>query len=347
MPKPTLTVLIDYKEQFYCAHKKTQRFTDLERTGALFAQAGIEQVVRRFEDLDFAREDFRDQPVWYQSSQDRGLHYKSFIEDVLLGLQLQGAVLLPAFHLFRAHHNKVFLEILRDLSGAPRIQRLRSLRFGTYEAFDRVADSLPYPQVLKGAAGDSGRAVRLVTSPRQARREARRLSYAFTPGDELDNLKKSIQYRDWVPHSRYRCKFIAQPFVPGLENDFRVQAYGHRDGPHYVVMRREIHPRSINASGGKGARTWPEHLPDGLLDLAEEVFQRFPAPFASMDLMHDGHDLYLGEVQYLRYGTYATTHAPHVWQRRDGAWHRVVGPRQWEAELVQAVIWYLEEQPWK
>ena len=72
-------------------------------------------VVKHFFEIDFRKESYKNKWVIYQSSEDPELHYKDYIEDVLLTLKIQGAKLIPNFDYFRAHHNKVFMEFLRDV----------------------------------------------------------------------------------------------------------------------------------------------------------------------------------------------------------------------------------------
>lgn len=43
------------------------------------------------------------------SSEDNGYHYKDYIEDIILGLYLQGAILLPEYKYLRANNNKVYM----------------------------------------------------------------------------------------------------------------------------------------------------------------------------------------------------------------------------------------------
>ena len=94
----------------------------------------------------------------------------------------------------------MFLELLRDISGDPVLQSVRARHFGTFEAFEKVAGDLDYPAVLKGAAGDSGRAVRLARTPKEALSAARALSW--TP----------------APRSLWRT-LIRRAIVPGLTPD--------------------------------------------------------------------------------------------------------------------------------
>ncbi|MBM4370236.1 MAG: hypothetical protein FJ098_01180 [Deltaproteobacteria bacterium] len=332
-----ITVLVDYKGQLYCPHKRSSVTTDLEATARHFAAAGWRQVVRRFEEVDFRTEDFRGRWVLYQSSQDRGLSYRSYIEDVVLGLHLQGARLLPPYHLLRAHHNKVFMEILRDLSPDPALRTLRARSFGTLEDFARAAGKLRYPVVLKRAAGDSGTGVRLARSAREAVDHARRLSRTPYPGDLWENVQKTLRIPGFTANSRHRGKFIVQEFVPGLDRDFKCLAFGDR----FFWEQRGARPGDFRASGSKVKRIWPREEPPGLLDFFERAFHAFGAPWASIDVMYDGRTFHLGEIQFLRFGTKPLKEAPHYWQRGPGGWERVDEVRCWEEELVRAALQHM------
>ena len=338
---PEITVLIDYKGQLYCPHKRTAQATDLAHTERLFAAQGIRQVVRNFEDLDLRTEDFRDRWVLYQSSQDPGLHYKSYIEDVILALHLQGARLMPEFHLFRAHHNKVFMELLRDICGEPALQSVRARHFGTFDAFDKVADDLQYPVVLKAAAGDSGRGVRLARNANEARDAARILSWTPAPRSLRLNLVRKATVAGFRPDSWRRGKFIVQDFIPGLDRDYKCLAFGDR----YFWEERGTRPGDFRASGSAVERVWPKEEPPGLLDFLETAFRTFDAPWASIDVMHDGAAFHLGEIQFLRFGTKPLKEVPHHWRRGDGgAWERVDEVRIWEEELVRAAVQFMNRR---
>ncbi len=91
--------------------------------------------IRSFVDIDFIRHSYTDSWVLYQSSEDPDLLYKGYLEDILFGMQLQGAKLIPTLEFFRAHHNKVFMEVLRNVRGPKRIQNIRAWTFGTLEEF--------------------------------------------------------------------------------------------------------------------------------------------------------------------------------------------------------------------
>jgi glutathione synthase/RimK-type ligase-like ATP-grasp enzyme len=279
--------------------------------------------------------------VLYQSSQDVGLYYKDFIEDVVLGLERQGARLIPPFHLFRAHHNKVFMEILRDLTPVPQVRSLRSKGYGTYEEFarDLEADRVPLPAVIKPASGDSGRGVALVHTPSQARRAVRDLTLVLDRDTAWKNVYRTVFTQGWQLDSFRRRKFIVQEYVPGLDHDWKTIAFG----PKYFVTVRPTRPGDFRASGSRGERTYPTSLPDGLLDFLEAAFTAFRAPYASIDVMYDGRRFYLGEIQFVRFGTGAVIRCPHHWRRQDGRWRRIEGRREWEPELAECLAHYIEQ----
>lgn len=116
-----LLILLDYRSHFYSSTRARGDTMDVEAVKAGFEQLGYSVLVQHYSDLNFCNSNWTDTLVLYQSSEDPSLLYKDYIEDVLLGLQTQGAILIPRFEKFRAHHNKVFMEILRKtipVSGA-------------------------------------------------------------------------------------------------------------------------------------------------------------------------------------------------------------------------------------
>ncbi|MCP4199209.1 MAG: hypothetical protein GY762_18850 [Proteobacteria bacterium] len=336
-----ILVLVDYKGELYCPHKRTAITTNLKSTARFFEEAGYVQTVQHFEDVDFRQESYKGVPVLYQSSQDGELYYKGYIEDILLGLYLSSAMLIPDFFKFRAHHNKVFQEVLRDI-GALGIsaKRLRSFSFGTYESFAKKAASLAYPVVLKPAAGDSSDNVYLVHNPKQALNAARRLSRTWSLNDVMTNLHFTMTRPGFQPASYHRGKIIAQEYVPDLDHDFKILAFGGR----YFVEKRGVRAGDFRASGSSVTRVWPESLPVQILDSAEQLFKTCDVPYASIDILFDGKNAFLGEVQFLRFGTKPLVEAPHYWKRTSSEWKLIRGNYSWEEELVRAVVWFLKHR---
>ena len=336
-----IIVLVDYNEQFYCPHKRTSVTTDLNKTANLFSQSGYLQEIKHFEEIDFRNDDYKDIPILYQSSQDRGLFYKNYIEDIILGLQLQGARLIPDFLKFRAHHNKLFQEVMRSIGlFGDEASQLKSFCFSTYETFSKYADSLPYPVVIKASSGDTGTNVRLARNKKEALKIAEKLSRSFMVEDFLDNLFLRFSKKGHKPQSTHRGKIIAQEFVPGLDRDYKILAFGDR----YFVDLRMVRPGDFRASGSKQPRVWPKSFPTEILDFTERIFKKCRTPYASIDVLFDGKQVYLSEIQFLRFGTKPLINAPHYWRRNQDAWQVVEERCNWEEELVRTIILHLDSE---
>ena len=115
MIKREILLITDYRNQFYESVRSHGASMDLARMEKYFSNRGYNLKVMQFREIDFQSNDYKGYSILYQSSEDRGLLYKDYIEDILLGLDMQGAHLIPDFPKFRAHHNKVFMEILRNI----------------------------------------------------------------------------------------------------------------------------------------------------------------------------------------------------------------------------------------
>ena len=90
-----------------------------------FIKRGCTVEYLNYPDLDFRNGDYKKAFVLYTSSEDDDLFYKSYIEDIIFGLELQGAYTIPSFKYLKAHHNKVFMEILRDQSNLQKIKTIK------------------------------------------------------------------------------------------------------------------------------------------------------------------------------------------------------------------------------
>src|SRR3989344_1496474 len=130
-------LLTDYREQFYSSTKYRGAAVDLRKLKDYFKISGLELIVMPLSEVNFRTQYFKDRWVLYQSSEDPGLFYKSYIDDIVTGLLIQGAKLIPNIHQFKAHHNKHFMEILRDTYNLDEIKNIQAKRFGTYEDYLR------------------------------------------------------------------------------------------------------------------------------------------------------------------------------------------------------------------
>lgn len=335
LAKP-LIILVDYRGAFSWKASNSRNFAslDLDQLKRAFAAQECAVEVRPFPSLDFRREDFRGQWVLLTSSEDPGLLYKSYIEDVVLALRMQGAKLIPGYEHLRAHHNKAFGELMRDVLGGAALHSIRSRVFGTYEDFAR--ESLDYPMVFKMSSGCGSAGVQLASNPAVGRQVARRLSQSVFLMEGVKEIVKRIIRREYVPRSLHRRKFISQTFVNNLEGDYKILVYGKK----FYCLARANRPNDFRASGS-GRFSYPDCVAEDILNYASEVFQKFDCPCASFDVAYNGQRCHLLEFQFVCFGTYTIENAPHYFRRSPSGWEMVVGKSIVEEEFANCVVEFI------
>lgn len=329
-------ILLDYRNTFYSSTKEVAGSMDVQKIKDLFKEDGYDVEIERFSNVDLRSDKYRGSFILYQSSEDPNLYYKDYIEDILLGLNLRGAILIPDFHKFRAHHNKVFMEILRDISGFSPIQNIASEKYGVLSEFEGSLKKHAFPFVIKSGFGSKSSGVCLARS----KKEALWLACKITKSYSLINLKRLVSgilnRKGYKPISNYRKKFIVQDFVPGLSHDYKILIYDNR----FYVLRRENRPGDFRASGS-GLLSSPKNVPSDLLDYAEKVFTFFNVPFISLDIAVQDKNFFLLEFQFLSFGQYALEHSSFFFRRESTQWAKVEEVPDLERVFVDAIGAYV------
>ncbi|RPJ04269.1 MAG: hypothetical protein EHM28_13720, partial [Spirochaetaceae bacterium] len=208
-----INLLVDYKGYFGSSYLAPiyRSGMNKELLKEQFARQGWEVRYIPFSAIDF-RQDYSKEFFLYTSSEDEGGHYKDYIEDILLGLSLQGAELVPEFKYFRAHHNKVFMEILRQLLGEEKTGKVTAHTFGTFED---MAASMPLTEddaksVIKAFSGSVSSNVFLAKNRKQLAAIARRISRSRHLSSELRDMGRAIKHKGYRKESLHRKKYIVQ-----------------------------------------------------------------------------------------------------------------------------------------
>ena len=136
-------IFIDYRNQFYSSTKIRGAAVDVKRLDKYLTDLGYEVNVKPFTYINFRAQNYENKWILYQSSEDPGLFYKSYIDDLVFGLYLQKARLIPDFPFLMAHHNKNFMEVLRDLHPLPDIKNIIARPYGTYEDYVKLLGISP------------------------------------------------------------------------------------------------------------------------------------------------------------------------------------------------------------
>jgi hypothetical protein len=335
-----LLILVDYRDYFYIACGKGDSCMDVTLLARCFRDLGLEPEVKHFADISFRENNYKGWWVLYQSSEDPYLQYKSYIEDVMLGLQMQGARLIPRFECLHAHHNKVFMEILKDLAGPPSAKTIESRGYGCLEELKRNIGGIKFPVVIKPAAGQGSLGVALAEGPKQLLDFARKLSRTFYGRDFVKNIAK--RFMGMPVKSLNRRKFVVQSFVANLREDYKVLILGGK----YYVLRRGNRKNDFRASGS-GIFEYPREVHKSLRELLEfsrEVYIAFDAPILSIDVGYDGVRCHLLEFQFLHFGTFTAEKSEYFYRVTNGMWEEVHEKCQLELVTATAIFDYVTRQ---
>lgn len=332
-----IILLVDYRSQYFSSTLYKGASLNIKNLIFYFKKLGYKVDITHFYQIDLRNKNYKNQYILYQSSEDPNLLYKEYIEDVLLALELQGAILVPEFKYFRAHHNKVFMEFLRDVSLNNDIKNLISNCYGTYEEY--LADSCQLQKntfVCKSSSGSKSSNVYLVSNRKQRLVIPKKISKSFTFTNFKYTIELFLKAQWFLPISNYRKKFIIQNFIPELEGDYRVIVYGNR----YYVLYRKNRKNDFRASGSGLFFLNPE-LPVGLLDFAKNVYKSFNVPFMSMDIGCKDGVFYLFEFQFVSFGQYTIEKSIKFYFLRGGVWNTVFEKPDVEKVLTEAVVKFI------
>jgi len=283
----------------------------------------------------------------YQTSEDIGGFYRDYIEDIAYYLQMKGAILLPKFDYLLAHHNKNFMELLRNSFHDPSLKTIRSNIYGT--ADEAIKQIQHYPVVLKSAEGSGSYYVYLAKNKKELEKYVKKLSGVFIVND-LFSLKEYIIYiiclklfnKVQTRHRKYpfyRKKFLIQNYIAGLQGDYKVLYFGGK----YYAMYRKNREGDFRASGsGNFVYEISDRENLGLLDFARKLSQEIDFPIIGMDIGFDGQSYHLFEFQCIHIGPIALQASQYWHEYVDGRWVKFAGSSNLEQEFCRSINEYVQ-----
>lgn len=329
-----ILILVDDRGQFFSSIKEPSGSMNINLILKLFKELGYFAVVKGFSEIQFSNKEYKDHFILYQSTEDPDLRYKDYIEDILLGLEISGANLIPCFEYFRAHHNKVFMEILREKIGYGEV--IKHFHFGTLEELAQSKFEFVYPMVVKPGAGSKSIGVSLAHNKKQLIKMASKISRSFTLLNSIRRIKSFFKFKTYRPISNHRKKFIIQEFIQGLSGDYKILIYWDK---YYIVKRKNRH-KDFRASGS-GLLSFPENIPNQLLDYAKYIFEKSNAPFMGIDLADLNGKYYLIEFQFVTMGNYALEKSNFHFEKISDKWQLVHENSSLESMFVKSVDQYI------
>lgn len=338
--KEKIFLLTDYRDQFYSSTKHRGAAVDLDKLKKCFSGLGFELVIRPFSKVNFRTQDYKSKWVLYQSSEDPGLFYRSYIDDIIFGLFMQGAKIIPNIFQHKAHHNKHFMEVLRDLKDIPEIKNIKARRYGTYEDYLKDIESLKKTSfVLKSSDTSKSRGVYMLKKLVDKVMIPKVVSRTFSA--------RNIRYLiEWVktgvkplPISNNRRKFVLQPYISELNGDYRIIVYGQK----YYALYRANRPNDFRASGSMRFNDSID-LPTGILDYAKKVFEGFDTPYIALDIGVKNKTFYLFEFQFLSFGQYTLENSKFYYHLdKTGRWEKEYETPNLEREISRSVAVYIKK----
>jgi glutathione synthase/RimK-type ligase-like ATP-grasp enzyme len=341
-------LLTDYRGRFGSKHDDTPYRSGMDH---MLLEASLKEkgFVSEFVPLSDVRPGdctWSGKLVMYTSSEDYGLAYKQYIEDIVFALELAGARVIPAGKFLRAHNNKVFMELLRDLLPEELRGGLVSSHYGTAEELEERIDEISFPVIVKGHSGAMGRNVFLAhTAEELMKTVRRRIAVKASLRFRIKEYLRQYKHPGYRRESFYRSRFIVQKFIPGLENDWKVYFFGERA---FVFRRPVIRKREFRASGG-GYDNYSygrdAGAPDGLLDFGWSIFRALGVPFVSMDLAWDGRKFFMLEFQCVYFGTAGILkrYSEEYFLRENEGWRVVANDGQVEKTFAGGVSWFVNQ----
>lgn len=297
-------------------------------------------------------EKYRGYYVIYASSDDIGLFYKDYIEDILLRLVAAGAALIPDFNLFRAHHNKVYMELYKTSF----LKEEAGIETYTFSSFNSLKKHIQffdqkYPVVVKTASGAGSCGVGLANNKVELLKIAKRFSkrkyrdnYATFYRSRMMQIVKN-QYRRFMKkrltyYKPMQGKFIVQSFVKGLNNDYKVLVFGEK----YYILKRLNRENDFRASGS-GRFIFPDNLSEieNILEYAQRVYKNLNVPCASLDVAYDGERCHLIEYQCVNFGPYTLEASKFYFVKSKGNWIKQDGTSELEKEYANALVYYWDK----
>lgn len=338
-----IIAICDYKGRFGSKHYDNPYRSGMDKKLLVqfFNVYGYEPEFVKCCDLDFNRNDLNGTPVIYTSIEDIGYHYKSFIEDIVYGLENSGAVVIPSYKHLRANNNKVFMEILRKLN--IKDYSPASWVFGSYEDAVTHIHEIKFPCVIKESEGASGSGVFLAGNENEFHSIIRKVSKTRYPKEDFRDHLRKYRHQGYIMDSRYRSKFIIQEYISELTNDWKIYLMGKR---LYIMRRPILKGRGIKASGGGYENYFygmNANAPEGLFDYAEKIAKSLNVPNISLDIGFKNNVFVLFEFQSVYFGTASIVFSDGYYSKEGNTWKYVIERLEIEKVYVDGIISHLQD----
>ena len=335
-----IIVLTDYKNHFETKFTASpyRSGMDKEALKEYFSELGYQIEYKQFHQVDFNLDEFKNNYFLYTSSEDIDGFYKSYIEDIVYGISLSGGIPIPSFKYLKAHHNKVFMEILRSQSDLETIKSIKSRHYGTLEEFQSANETFERPIIVKPASGSMSKGVSLNKTLNEATKSIQLISKSGNLYEDLKDHLRRFKHNGYLSNSRYRKKFVAQNYIQGLKGDWKILIYSDK----YYVLERKNRKGDFRASGG-GNLSFTKDVPKELLNFSQEIHAALHVPNLSLDICKKKDEYYLIEFQTNYFGTYTLEYSDFYFKKRTGTWETIEEKSILEKVYAESIVSYINQ----
>ena len=326
-----LIILIDNNNFFLSSIADLKHYTsmDIDKIKKHFERNNFDVEFLKFNEINLTK-NYQGQYVLYQSSESVGSFYKRYIEDVIFFLEKQGAIALPKYEYLKAHHNKVFMEMMRFNFSNVSLKTISTQYFGS--SYDAENYKPTFPVVIKQASGCSSNGVFL------AKNTTEYLNYIKKAGNIVISTGIVNLFIDKIKiSSPISSPIIVQSFINNLKGDYKVLVFGGK----FYILYRENRDNDFRASGSGKLYEVKDEEQIGLLDFAKNLTYEINFPILGLDIGFDGNKYHLIEFQMISLGTY-TLQASNFWHEYiDENWVKRIGKSDLEKEFSRSIIDYI------
>jgi hypothetical protein len=346
-----LIILTDEDSEFLVSITDNKNYTsmDVSKITSCFIAFGYSVTVFKFSELDLG-ESYHGVYVLYQSSEAEGSFYKRYIEDLIFFLEKLGAFVLPGHELLKAHHNKVYMELMRLKFNDNSLKTITSSCYGSW--VDAKNYNSHFPVVIKRISTTAGEGVFLAKNRKEYLKKIKKAGSMIVAMSLLDfitgyikNIIKKIIKFFFPIRSKYvqynttpiSSPIIVQNFVAGLSGDYKVLIFGRK----YYTLYRKNRSNDFRASGSGRFYEVPEQEQEGLLNFAKKITFEIDFPIFGIDIGFDGKSYHLLEFQMIYLGPCTLQRSKFWHEFHDGKWNRHEGVTNLEEEYSKSINEYI------
>ena len=335
-------LLIDYKghhsSKFDAVPYKSGM--DLDKIIELL-QSGRHEV-RRVSAPELVKKTFdKNDAVVLTSSEEPGMEYKYFIDDITCFLQEAHCVVYPPPSLLFSNNNKSLMTMMSESLFHESSLRIPAEVVGCQsELEDYLGRSdVEFPVVVKLPSGAMSKNVFKADTASQLRSIYRKNAVKTPFLERMRELIRARKYPGYRVNDRFTGRLVIQEFIPDLACDYKVLKFGSR----FFILRRNVRANDFRASGSGLAEFGSQcEVPDGIFIATNSVAAKLKTNMLSVDFALYKNQLRLIEYQGIHFGTLGHLRADIHYEEVGGDFIKRNGKPELEEIYVDCIMTYLE-----